>query len=52
MIMNSKSKRNGFTLIETMVSLGVFMVAMTIIMAAFLNMMDIQKNGGVQKSER
>ena len=41
--MNSKSKRNGFTLIETMVSLGVFMVAMTIIMAAFLNMMDIQK---------
>ena len=46
MIMNSKSKRNGFTLIETMVSLGVFMVAMTIIMAAFLNMMDIQKKTG------
>ena len=36
-------KANGFTLIEILVSLGVFMTVMTITMAAFLNISDIQK---------
>lgn len=38
-----KTKNNGFTLIELMVALGVFMVVMTITLSAFLNLMDIQK---------
>ena len=40
---NKKSKIGGFTLIELMVALGVFMVVMTITLSAFLNIMDIQK---------
>ena len=45
MIKNQKSKiKNcGFTLIELIVALGVFMVVMTITLSAFLNIMDIQK---------
>src|SRR3989344_706601 len=35
--------KTGFTLIELIVALGVFMVVMTIILSAFLNIMDIQK---------
>lgn len=38
-----KTKNNGFTLIELMVALGVFMVVMTITLSAFLNIIDIQK---------
>ena len=38
-----KIKNNGFTLIELIVALGVFMVVMTITLSAFLNIMDIQK---------
>lgn len=38
-----KTKNNGFTLIELIVALGVFMVVMTITLSAFLNIMDIQK---------
>lgn len=38
-----KIKNSGFTLIELIVALGVFMVVMTISLAAFLNVMDIQK---------
>src|SRR3989339_135837 len=37
------SKIGGFTLIELIVALGVFMVVMTITLSAFLNIMDIQK---------
>lgn len=41
---NDKLKLNsGFTLIEMMVALAVFMVVMTITLAAFLNIVDIQK---------
>jgi len=41
---NNKLKLNsGFTLIEMMVALAVFMVVMTITLAAFLNIVDIQK---------
>lgn len=41
---NNKLKfENGFTLIELMVALGVFMVVMTITLSAFLNIIDIQK---------
>lgn len=41
---NDKSKlKFGFTLIEMMVALAVFMVVMTITLAAFLNIVDIQK---------
>lgn len=36
-------KNNGFTLIELIVALGVFMVVMTITLSAFLNIIDIQK---------
>jgi len=45
MIKNQKSKiKNcGFTLIELIVALGVFMVVMTITLSAFLNIIDIQK---------
>ena len=45
MIKNQKSKiKNcGFTLIELIVALGVFMMVMTITLSAFLNIMDIQK---------
>ena len=35
--------KSGFTLIEMMVALAVFMVVMTITLAAFLNIVDIQK---------
>ena len=38
-----KIKNSGFTLIELMVALGVFMVVMTITLSAFLNIIDIQK---------
>ena len=41
---NNKLKlKSGFTLIEMMVALAVFMVVMTITLAAFLNIVDIQK---------
>lgn len=40
---NNKLKTGGFTLIEMLVALGVFTVVMTIAMAAFVNIMDIQK---------
>ena len=40
---NLKLKSSGFTLIELIVALGVFMVVMTITLSAFLNLMDIQK---------
>jgi len=41
---NEKLKfKAGFTLIEMMVSLAVFMVVMTITLSAFLNISDIQK---------
>jgi len=40
---NKNSKIGGFTLIELIVALGVFMVVMTITLSAFLNIMDIQK---------
>ena len=45
MIKNQKSKikNYGFTLIELIVALGVFMAVMTITLSAFLNIMDIQK---------
>jgi len=35
--------KKGFTLIELIVALGVFMVVMTMTLSAFLNIMDIQK---------
>ena len=38
-----RSENGGFTLIELMVALGVFMVVMTITLSAFLNIIDIQK---------
>src|SRR3989344_2710842 len=37
------SKIGGFTLIELIVAVGVFMVVMTITLSAFLNIIDIQK---------
>jgi len=40
---NKKSKIGGFTLIEMIVALGVFMMVMTIISSAFLNIMNIQQ---------
>jgi len=40
---NKKSKIGGFTLIEMIVALGVFMAVMTITLSAFLNIMDIQQ---------
>ena len=41
---NNKLKlKSGFTLIEMMVALAVFMVVMTITLATFLNIVDIQK---------
>ena len=42
-IKNCRYRQNGFTLIEMMVSLAVFMVVMTITLSAFLNIADIQK---------
>ena len=39
---NKNSKIGGFTLIELIVALGVFMVVMTITLSAFINIMDIQ----------
>src|SRR3989338_3109725 len=39
----AKIKNCGFTLIELIVALGVFMMVMTITLSAFLNIMDIQK---------
>ena len=42
-MMKKNKFKTGFTLIEILVSLGVFMVVMTITMAAFLNISDIQK---------
>lgn len=43
MINNKLKSNSGFTLIEMMVALAVFMVVMTITLAAFLNVVDIQK---------
>ena len=41
---NNKLKfETGFTLIELIVALGVFMMVMTITLSAFLNIIDIQK---------
>lgn len=40
---NNSKLKNGFTLIELIVALGVFMVVMTITLSAFLNIIDIQK---------
>ena len=40
---DGRSENGGFTLIELMVALGVFMVVMTITLSAFLNIIDIQK---------
>lgn len=43
MINNKLKSKSGFTLIEMMVALTVFMVVMTITLAAFLNVVDIQR---------
>lgn len=37
------SNKKGFTLIEMIVSMGVFVIIMTISMAAFLNIIDMQR---------
>ena len=40
---NSRSRRAGFTLIEMMVAVSIFTVVITISLASFLNISDIQK---------
>lgn len=46
----TQKNKNGFTLMEMIVALAVFMVAITIALAAFLNITDIQKKASAVRA--